>query len=213
VTATTPSATPHGESAANGHRGDHHSAGPTPETGEPLATVTATAAARALGVRRESVYRLMREGRLPFIEEVGRDGRPRRRVPVTAIEERIGAAGRGPQATSQVTTSGHVAETGSATPMTQAGHQGDHHTPEPWASVLERLVLAEASMSTLEARLADAKRQATVAVTRLDEAPNGPWWRRRRERRAREVEALGVVRALASLDVADSDEGSETPSS
>jgi Helix-turn-helix domain len=148
-------------------------------------TLTPVAAARALKVRRETVHRWMASGRLPVVVELNAQGRPVRRVPVEAIEEMVREGVRDPSPATQAAQRDHaITVTGS-----------EPQSPE----LVERLVLAEATASTLAAQLAGVRAQATALVARLDEEPGGPWWRRRRSRTERQIEAAALVRALAAL--------------
>jgi Helix-turn-helix domain len=160
----------------------------TEDATTPTATLGAAAAARALGVRRETVYRLWREGKLPYVTEKDVDGQERRRVPVSAVEERLGAVGRGPQATTQRTTP--------ATSEHVAGNSDAHHSDVVSA---ERLLLAERSVSTLRAQLAAERALIESAAARLEEPVKAGWFGRRKAERERLAEAATVLRQLAAL--------------
>jgi excisionase family DNA binding protein len=171
----------------------------TDDATTPIATLGAAAAARALGVRRETVYRLWREGKLPFVTERDADGQERRRVPVAAVEERLGEVGRGPQATTP--------RTASVTPKHVAGHTDGHYYAPDVVSA-ERLLLAEKTASTLRAQLAAERALIEAAAARLEEPVKAGWLRRRRAERERLAEAATALRQLAALpaDTADEDD-------
>jgi hypothetical protein len=188
--------------------------------------VTFAAAARALRVRRETVHRWARDGRIPVVVGTNRQGRPVRRVPVAAIEALVAEGGRGPEpaelAEAELAAGASVIAPGHAPDAT--GAPGHDHAANEVAELRERLAIAEVSAATeaeraaataerlaiaevsaatmaeraaaIAERLATAHRQAEAALERAEAPLEGPPWARRRQRRERQAAALEALRAL-----------------
>ncbi len=148
------------------------------------ATVTPAAAARALRVRRETVHRWIKAGKLDVVVERNAQGRAVRRVPVVAIEALIRDGARD----DAITLPDHAA----AVMSPDHGHAAS-------IEFVERLQLVTQTASTALAQLELVRAQVLSAVARLDEPSHGPWWRRSRDARNREAAASEALRQLAAL--------------
>jgi hypothetical protein len=129
----------------------------------------------------------MREGKLAYVEEPGADGQLRKRVLTSAIEERLHEIGRGPQVLPPTT------------PDVTAGPQGSQGEGHHSSGLTERLVLAEATASTLRAQLEARDALIAAAIEHLDAPLAAPWWRRRREQVTRLAETAAAIRQLGAL--------------
>lgn len=139
----------------------------------PEATVSPAQAARALKVRRETVHRWMKAGRLAYVLEKNAQGREVRRVPLSAIEKAVGDGVRD-----------------DTTPVVDVPAVEQVIVPDPAQTA--RLLLVEKTVATLEAERDVLRKQAVAAREAVAVAQSSGWWGRGRR----------VAAALAAADTA-----------